>query len=144
MATNTSAISITEIAAKTKARDRVVGTHFWNPPYLVPLVEVIGGRDTSTEVKDYACSLLKSVGKHPVVIKRDVPGFVGNRLQHALWREAISIVERGIGIAQVQGDAAWKKALPTRKPWMKSSRTDSASGSLFWALLRMPTWTVSI
>jgi 3-hydroxybutyryl-CoA dehydrogenase len=96
LATNTSAISITEIAAKTKARDRVVGTHFWNPPYLVPLVEVIGGRDTSTEVKDYACSLLKSVGKHPVVIKRDVPGFVGNRLQHALWREAISIVEEGI------------------------------------------------
>ena len=96
LATNTSVISITEIAAKTRAKERVVGTHFWNPPYLIPLVEVVGGQETLEEVKDYTFNLLKSVGKHPVMVKRDVPGFVGNRLQHALWREAISIVEQGI------------------------------------------------
>jgi 3-hydroxybutyryl-CoA dehydrogenase len=96
LATNTSVISITEIAAKAARRERIVGTHFWNPPYLVPLVEVIKGEETSPRTMDLTMDLLRSAGKHPVRVKRDVPGFVGNRLQHALWREAISIVEQGI------------------------------------------------
>ncbi len=96
LTTNTSVMSITEIAAKSTRRDRIVGTHFWNPPYLVPLVEVIRGEETSRRTIGRTVDLLKSVGKHPVEVKKDVPGFVGNRLQHALWREAISIVEQGI------------------------------------------------
>ncbi len=96
LATNTSVISITEIAQKAKKRGRILGTHFWNPPYLIPLVEVIRGEDTSDQAMDVTFELLKRVGKHPVRVNKDVPGFVGNRLQHALWREAISIVERGI------------------------------------------------
>jgi 3-hydroxybutyryl-CoA dehydrogenase len=96
LATNTSVISITEIAKKAQKRHRIVGTHFWNPPYLIPLVEVIKGEETSLEVVDRTMDLLRSVGKHPVKVKKDVPGFVGNRLQHALWREAISIVDKGI------------------------------------------------
>jgi 3-hydroxybutyryl-CoA dehydrogenase len=96
LTTNTSVISITEISAKAVRRDRIVGTHFWNPPYLVPLVEVIKGQETSPKVVDVTFNLLRLVGKHPVKVERDVPGFVGNRLQHALWREAISIVEQGI------------------------------------------------
>ena len=96
LATNTSVISITEIAEKAKIRERILGTHFWNPPHLIPLVEVIRGKDTSDRAMDTAYDLLKRVGKHPVRVNKDVPGFVGNRLQHALWREAISIVERGI------------------------------------------------
>lgn len=96
LATNTSVISITEIAEKAKIRARILGTHFWNPPYLIPLVEVIRGEDTSDGAMDVTFDLLKHVGKHPVRVNKDVPGFVGNRLQHALWREAISIVERGI------------------------------------------------
>lgn len=96
LSTNTSAISITEIAAKTKRKGRIVGAHFWNPPYLIPLVEVVQGKETFSKVVDLTVDLLKSVGKHPVRVKKDVPGFVGNRLQHALWREAISIVEQGI------------------------------------------------
>ena len=100
LATNTSVISITEIASKSEFRDRIVGTHFWNPPYLIPLVEVVHGEDTSDETMDKAFSLLQSVGKHPVRVNRDVPGFVANRLQHALWREAISIVEKGIADAE--------------------------------------------
>jgi 3-hydroxybutyryl-CoA dehydrogenase len=99
LATNTSVISITEIASKSKFRHRIVGTHFWNPPYLIPLVEVVRGDDTSEETMDRTFSLLQSVGKHPVRVNKDVPGFVANRLQHALWREAISIVEKGIADA---------------------------------------------
>lgn len=100
LATNTSVISITEIASKSVFRNRILGTHFWNPPYLIPLVEVIRGNDTSDETMEKTFSLLHVVGKHPVRVNRDVPGFVGNRLQHALWREAISIVEKGIADAQ--------------------------------------------
>jgi 3-hydroxybutyryl-CoA dehydrogenase len=99
LATNTSVISITEIAAHTRHKDRVVGTHFWNPPYLIPLVEVIRGDDTADTVMDRTIAILNHVGKHPVRVNKDVPGFVGNRLQHALWREAISIVAHGIADA---------------------------------------------
>ncbi len=99
LATNTSVISITQIAQKSKHRSRIVGTHFWNPPYLIPLVEVIRGAETDPKVVEKTYDLLQRVGKHPVRVHQDVPGFVGNRLQHALWREAISIVERGIADA---------------------------------------------
>jgi len=99
LATNTSVISITEIAEKAKIGGRILGTHFWNPPYLIPLVEVIRGEHTSDNAMDVTFELLKHVGKHPVRVNKDVPGFVGNRLQHALWREAISIVEKGIADA---------------------------------------------
>jgi 3-hydroxybutyryl-CoA dehydrogenase len=99
LASNTSVISITEIAAKTVHKERVVGTHFWNPPYLIPLVEVVRGDQTADSTMDRTFRLLSHVGKHPVRVNKDVPGFVGNRLQHALWREAISIVEQGIADA---------------------------------------------
>jgi 3-hydroxybutyryl-CoA dehydrogenase len=99
LATNTSVMSITEIAQKAQRPERIVGTHFWNPPTLVPLVEVIPGNRTAPSTVDATMTLLARVGKHPVRVKRDVPGFIGNRLQHALWREALSIVERGIADA---------------------------------------------
>ncbi|MCK4783503.1 MAG: hypothetical protein KAV87_07120, partial [Desulfobacteraceae bacterium] len=99
LTTNTSVISITEIAQKARIRERIVGTHFWNPPYLIPLVELVRGQDTSDEAMDVTFELLKYLGKHPVRVNLDVPGFVGNRLQHALWREAVSIVDKGIADA---------------------------------------------
>jgi 3-hydroxybutyryl-CoA dehydrogenase len=99
LSTNTSVMSISEIATKADNRSRIVGTHFWNPPHLIPLVEVVPGDDTAPETVEHAYSLLADVGKHPVRVKRDVPGFVGNRLQHALWREAVSIVDQGIAEA---------------------------------------------
>jgi 3-hydroxybutyryl-CoA dehydrogenase len=99
LATNTSVISITEIAKETRNKNRILGTHFWNPPYLIPLVEVVRGKETSSETVDVTFDLLKRVGKHPVKVNKDVPGFVGNRLQHALWREAVSIVEHEIADA---------------------------------------------
>ncbi len=99
LCTNTSVMSITEIGAKAQHKERVVGTHFWNPPYLIPLVEVVRTEQVDPGVVDRTMDLLRRVGKRPIDCKKDVPGFVANRLQHALWREAISIVEHGIADA---------------------------------------------
>jgi 3-hydroxybutyryl-CoA dehydrogenase len=96
LCSNTSVISITEIAARSQNRDRIIGTHFWNPPYLIPLVEVIRAQDSATSCLQATYDLLGRAGKHPVHVHKDVPGFVGNRLQHALWREAFSIIDEGI------------------------------------------------
>jgi 3-hydroxybutyryl-CoA dehydrogenase len=96
LATNTSVMRITEIAARTGRPERVVGTHWWNPPYLVPLVEVVQGERTAPGTVDRAMELLQAAGKTPVHVKRDVAGFVGNRLQHALWRQALELVEAGV------------------------------------------------
>jgi 3-hydroxybutyryl-CoA dehydrogenase len=105
LATNTSVMSITEIAQKTEKKDRVVGTHFWNPPYLIPLVEVVKGAETSPGVMDTVYAYLKKIGKKPVKCMKDVQGFVANRLQHALWREALYMVEAGIADAATVDEA---------------------------------------
>ena len=96
LATNTSAISVTEIAEKSVHKERIIGTHFWNPAYLIPLVEVINTKYAAPAVIEEMCAIFKNAGKMPVVVKKDVPGFLANRMQHALFREAISIVENGI------------------------------------------------
>jgi 3-hydroxybutyryl-CoA dehydrogenase len=115
LATNTSVISITAIASEAENRDRIVGTHFWFPPYLIPLVEVVKGKDTSDETMEITYQFMKKAGKHPIKCLKDVPGFVANRLQHALWREAISIVERGIADAATVDDAI-KQSFGIRVP----------------------------
>jgi len=96
LASNSSAIPSTEIGRNLKHRDRVIGTHFWNPPHLVPLVEVIQNEMTSVETVRRTIELLDNAGKRPVHVRRDVPGFVGNRLQHAMKREAIALVAAGV------------------------------------------------
>ena len=92
--TNSSVMSPSEISAELKHRERFVGTHFWNPGHLIPLVEVVKSDASSDEVAQTVMEVLRSVGKKPVLCKKDVPGFIANRMQHALWREAISIVEK--------------------------------------------------
>jgi 3-hydroxybutyryl-CoA dehydrogenase len=96
LASNSSAIPSTEIGRHLKYRQRVVGTHFWNPPHLVPLVEVVQSDWTSLETIQKTIDLLRDAGRQPVHIKKDIPGFVGNRLQHALKREAIALVAAGV------------------------------------------------
>ena len=96
LASNSSAIPTTEIGRNLKHRERVVGTHFWNPPHLVPLVEVIQNEKTSAAVVRDTMALLRQAGKVPVHVRRDIPGFVGNRLQHAMKREAIALVAAGV------------------------------------------------
>ena len=104
LASNSSAIQSTEIGRHLKHRERVVGTHFWNPPHLVPLVEVIQTEKTSDAVIARTMELLRSVGLKPVHVRKDIPGFIGNRLQHALKREAIAMVAEGICDAETIDD----------------------------------------
>jgi len=96
LASNTSVIPITAIMQGLQKRERALGTHWWNPPFLVPLVEVIETQWTAPEAVAWTMELHRAAGKKPAHVKKDVPGFIGNRLQHALWREAISLVENGI------------------------------------------------
>jgi 3-hydroxybutyryl-CoA dehydrogenase len=103
--TNSSVMSPSEISAKLKRRERFVGTHFWNPGHLIPLVEVIKSDATSDETVDTVMRILSEVGKKPVLCKKDVPGFIANRMQHALWREAVYIVEQGIADARTVDEA---------------------------------------
>jgi 3-hydroxybutyryl-CoA dehydrogenase len=115
LASNTSVMPITEIMGGLRQRERALGTHWWNPPFLVPLVEVIGTQWTSQAAIDFTMKLHADAGKTPAHVKKDVPGFIGNRLQHALWREAISLVERGICDAATV-DAVIKAAFGRRLP----------------------------
>jgi len=104
LASNTSVIPITDIVRGLQRRERALGTHWWNPPFLVPLVEVIETQWTKPEAVDFTMRLHAAAGKQPAHVKKDVPGFIGNRLQHALWREAIALVENGICDAQTVDD----------------------------------------
>mgnify|MGYP001564548953 CR=1 FL=1 len=86
LASNTSVIPITSIMQGLQKRERALGTHWWNPPFLVPLVEVIETPWTAPQAVDFTMKLHAAAGKKPAHVKKDVPGFIGNRLQHALWR----------------------------------------------------------
>jgi 3-hydroxybutyryl-CoA dehydrogenase len=100
LASNTSVIQITRIMQGLTGRHRALGTHWWNPPHMIPLVEVVKTEWTDPAIAQAMFDLLAHAGKTPVMVEKDVPGFIGNRLQHALWREAISLVENGICSAE--------------------------------------------
>lgn len=95
----TSGLSITEMGRRGECESLLVGAHFWNPPHLIPVVEVIAGDTTPAPTVDRACELLQSIGSVPVRC-RDVPGFIGNRLLHAMWREALALVDAGVCSAE--------------------------------------------
>ena len=88
------------LVARVRRRERVVATHFWYPPQLIPLVEVCAGPETDPAVVPWACEALKAAGKEPVVIDKEVPGFIGNRLQFALLREAWALWSSGAASAE--------------------------------------------
>lgn len=113
--TNTSVMSPTEIGRDLTHPERFVGTHFWNPPYLIPLVEVVKTAKTADQAAQDVLDFLEKAGKKAVLCKKDVPGFIANRMQHALWREAISIVENGIADAETV-DLAVKNSFGLRLP----------------------------
>ena len=100
LASNTSSLLPSRLASVTKRPDRVLVTHYFNPPYLIPFVEVVRGSETAEDVITTVFELLKKVGKSPVIMQKEAPGFIGNRLQAALFREALSMVERGIASPQ--------------------------------------------
>ena len=96
LASNTSGLPITSIAERLRCPERAATTHFWNPPHLMPLVEIVKGGRTSEATVDRLRDLLTHAGKRVVVVRKDVPGQLGNRLLHALFREAYHIVQEGI------------------------------------------------
>jgi len=104
LASNTSVIQISKIMKGLQTRQRAVGTHWWNPPHMIPLVEVVKTEWTDPDIAHSIYDLLVEAKKTPVIVEKDVPGFIGNRLQHALWREAISLVENGICTAEAVDD----------------------------------------
>jgi 3-hydroxybutyryl-CoA dehydrogenase len=115
LATNTSGLSITAIASRCRHPERALTTHFWNPPHLMPLVEIVQGEKTSVQVAQTVRELLLACGKVPVIVKKDRPGQLGNRLQMALVREAAYIV--GEGIADVEDvDLVAKNGFGLRMP----------------------------
>ena len=100
LASNTTAQMPSQIGVFTQRQDKILNTHYFNPPYLIPLVELIRSPKTSDETLQVAYDLMVQIGKTPAIIQKEVPGFVGPRLQAAVIREAFSIVERGIASAE--------------------------------------------
>jgi len=99
-ATNTSGLSINAIASAVARRDRFVGAHFFTPADVIPLVEVVRNDDTSDATVAQVMATLRFAGKRPVLVRQDIPGFIANRIQHALAREAISLLEKGVASAE--------------------------------------------
>ena len=100
LASNTTALMPSQIGVKAKRKDKILNTHYFNPPYLIPLVELIRSPNTSDETVAATFDLLTAIGKTPAIIEKEVLGFVGPRLQAALIREAFAIVEQGIASAE--------------------------------------------
>jgi len=99
-ASNTSSLMPSMLAEATRRRGRFLVAHYFNPPYLMPLIEIVRGRDTSDETVRAIYKLYASMGKSPIVCQKEAPGFIANRLQLVLWREAFNIVQRGIASPQ--------------------------------------------
>ncbi len=95
LTTNTSNFPIGSVGGALKTRSRVAGLHFFMPAHLVPLVEIVSAEFTDAKVAEALVALMKSLGKAPIWVKKDVPGFVGNRLQHAMMREALYLIADG-------------------------------------------------
>ncbi len=100
LASNTSSYPMTDIASRLQRPERAVVTHWFNPPHIVPIVEVVPGEKTSPETIDRTCDMLFSIGKEPVRLNREIPGFLVNRIQVAMFREIWDLLDRGIASAE--------------------------------------------
>jgi 3-hydroxybutyryl-CoA dehydrogenase len=142
LSTNTSSLPITEVARKTSMPERVVGFHWFNPPHLIPLVEVIRGERTADPAFDETYRLAQSIGKSPIRVQKDIPGFVGNRLQRALEREFFYLERIGacsgadLEVALKQGlGFRWSVVGPLEHADLAGVDTHSATVSLLFPLL---------
>jgi 3-hydroxybutyryl-CoA dehydrogenase len=100
LASTTSTLLPTPLSEKLEYPDRLIVAHFWNPAYLAPLVEVCGSPDTSREVIEATMHILKKIGNEPVLMRKEILGFLGNRIMHAMNREALSLIQEGVCDAQ--------------------------------------------
>ena len=118
LASNTSGLNVSEIAAATRTPTRVVGTNWWNPPHIIPLVEIMGGENTTQETLERTRRVLKSIRKKPITILKPIQGFVGNRLQMALFREALNLLEKGIAsIEDIDAAVSFGPGLQISRSW---------------------------
>lgn len=113
LTTNTSWLSISQMAEASSPPERFAGFHFLNPAHIIPLLEVIPGEATSDETVDLAMGLARRIGKQPIVVRKEVPGYVSVRLQAAVVREAVHLVEEGVATSQ-EIDTAMKDGLGVR------------------------------
>jgi 3-hydroxybutyryl-CoA dehydrogenase len=130
LASNTSSIQLTVLGDAVGAPERIIGTHYWNPPLLMPPVEVIPGARTEQQIVDRVCALLTKLGKEPVVAA-DVPGFIWNRLQSALLREVLWLVENGVATPR-QIDELVKSGLARRLRYSGPFETIALGGLASW------------
>jgi 3-hydroxybutyryl-CoA dehydrogenase len=115
LTSNTSGLRITDIAAQARRKERIATTHFWFPGHLVPLVEIVMSEQTREDIAQRLYTLLKSWGKAPVLVRRDLPGQLANRIFQAVIREALHIVEMGLASAE-DVDTAVKMGMGIRFP----------------------------
>jgi len=127
LATNTSGLSIASIASVCIRPERVAGMHWVNPPELVPLVEVIRGEKTADETVDLIFGIAEKLGKMPIIIQKEMPGFAMNRLQFAALREALHLVEAGV-LTPEDADKAMSYGVGFRYPWLGPLRTADLGG----------------
>ena len=102
---NSSGFPISKIAEGLNTANRMMGAHYFMPAEVVPLVEIVMGQKTEIHFAEKACDLYRSIDKKPVLVKKDIPGFLANRIQHALMREALSLVQEGIATPEDIDDA---------------------------------------
>lgn len=126
-ATNTSGLSITEISKQLVQKGRFIGMHWWNPPHIIPLIELIRGEGTDDDTVNTLVALVKRIGKESVVVQKDASGFIGNRLQFAVFREALNIVEQGIATIE-DVDKAMKYGPGFRYPVLGPLETADLGG----------------
>ena len=100
LSSNTSGLPISKLAAATKAPERVVGAHFVQPAHIVPIVEVVKGEKTSADVIKRSCEIWRGLHRIPIVVKKDIPGFIVNRIQHAMIRESVCLLAEGVAKAE--------------------------------------------
>lgn len=131
LASNTSALSISKISSVCKHPENICGMHWFNPPELVPLVEVIKGEKTSDETATLVYELIKKLDHEPIMVKKEAPGFVGNRMQIALFREALHILEEGIADPR-DVDKALKYGIGFRWSWQGPAETADLGGLDVW------------
>ncbi len=115
IASNTSGFTPTSLAEKALHPERFIVTHYWNPAHLIPLVEVVKGEKTNQETIDRAMLFMKRMNKQPIFLNKEIPGFIGNRLQYALFREAQALLDQGVATKE-DIDAAVTYSIGRRLP----------------------------
>jgi 3-hydroxybutyryl-CoA dehydrogenase len=146
VASNTSSIPITAIGTAIGAGERTIGAHYWNPPLLMPMVEVIRGEETSEATVEMMTATLRALGKRPVHVDRDVEGFAWNRLQFALLREAVWLVENGVASPETVDEIVrdglarrWRYTGPFQTAALGGAGTFERIAGLLWPALSQAT-----